>query len=96
MDDAWETEVNGRAPSFQEFLAAEHRERARFLDRYMTSRGIPRTGRNRQTLAAFLDGAGSALAGSPAQTERALDALVRVRPERLLHNRCGGPDGNAA
>lgn len=87
MDDFIDTELVGRAPSFQEFLAAEHAERSRFLDAYMASRGIAPLRRNREALAAFLERAGGELAGNALEAERVLDAYIRVRPERLAKPR---------
>ena len=83
MDDAWEREANGESPSFQEFLAAEALEREHFLDAYMQSRGLTADTMDRSVLAEFLQRAGYAGLDSPAQAERMLDALLRVRPERV-------------
>ncbi|MEP6655999.1 MAG: hypothetical protein ABJC33_02105 [Betaproteobacteria bacterium] len=62
-------------------MALEHLERRRFVEDYLTSRGLAAVESNRAVLERVLDHMGSAR--GQAQAERALDALIRVRPERL-------------
>ena len=87
MDDTWEHEANGRAPSFQEFLAAGDIERQRFLDGYIASRGLSADATNREMLLSFLNRSGTPWIDSPAQAERLLDAFIRVRPEQVIRSR---------
>ncbi len=96
MDESWERERNGSTPSFQEFLAAEHVERQKFVDAYIARRGLSSGDVDRDSLESFLAHAGSGLGRGPAQAERALDALLRVRAERVLRTSTGSRRGDAA
>ena len=83
MSESWDADLNGAAPSFQEFLAAEHAMRARFVAEYMSSRGLRAPDVDAATLEEYLARFGSKLAHSRAEAERLLDDLLRVRPRRI-------------
>ena len=92
MDASWKREANGSAPSFGEFMAAERLQRQRFVEDYLASRGLAAVASNRAMLERFLDQMGGAR--GQAQDERALDALIRVQPERLVRTIHRGSRGH--
>ena len=97
MDEAWEREANGSAPSFQEFLAAGGGiERDRFLDGYIASRGLSTDSVDRETLVSFLNRSSGLWLDSPAEAEHLLDAFIRVRPDRVIRPLRGGGHEHAA
>jgi hypothetical protein len=84
MDESWEREANGEAPSFQEFLAAALTELESLVDRYIAHRGLSRDDVDRDSLQRFLEHAGNGLVTDATTAERMLDALLRVRADRFL------------
>ena len=93
MNESWEREAKGSAPSFGEFMVSEHLERQRFVEDYLASRGLAAVASNRAMLERFIGHMGSARGQE--QAERALDALIRVRPERLVRTIHRGSRGHA-
>jgi hypothetical protein len=86
--DEWEREANGSTPSYQEFLAAEHAERALFLDRFIETHGLAPLASNHEVLSDFLERSGPF--ASAAEAEVLLERMIQLRPDQVVRRPHGG------